>query len=57
MGGSLNLRSVAVDMAIVHEENVFDRLRDFYANVINGDKKESNAESRSLRQSFDNIMG
>lgn len=36
-------------MAIVREENVFDRLRDFFTNVINGDKKKSNAESRSSR--------
>lgn len=56
MGGSFNLRSAAVDMAIVREKNVFNRFRDFFADVINGVKKESNAESRSLRKSVDNIV-
>lgn len=49
MGGGFNLRPAVVDMAIVCEKNVFNRLREFFANVINGDEKESNAESRSLR--------
>jgi len=44
-------------MTIVSEENVFDRLRDFFANVIDGDKEESNAESKSLRESVDDIVG
>jgi len=40
VGGSFNLRSTAVNMTIVREDNVFDQLKDFFANVIDGDKEE-----------------
>jgi hypothetical protein len=54
MNCSFDLCSTAVDVAVICEENIFYRIGEVLAYVINGNQKKSGTEYRPLRESIIN---